>query len=368
MSDNGNTHEEEVQSKEESEFQIDHPSDTELLEVDDDTDNLHAENSEGNPEGNHDGDTNGEDNRDTNGEEVNGDQPTRKKRGLPKTFQANQEKYMAALEKKQKMMSNAKNKKSPLAKHLSNTANEETPVNKTQNQQGMRRMIIAGKVKYVPINSNPNTPTDAALAPAPSTSNVAKPQKEHISKQADHINITDVETAPSNDVAPSKIPIGIAKKMNKYNEMKAKNEEEQGEKAVTKEKTQKKSGGKKLPGRYSKQLEKEIKKQTVKKVKNFADLRRVRALENVELDEDVDTNRASIAELRKLRIEQRKREQAENKKQAINTRESAVQAILSDDKMTKFSKAIAIKNLSVTSRHKKKPRSTMPECTQETSM
>src|SRR5579872_180383 len=38
----------------------------------------------------------------------------RKKRGLPKTFQANQEKYMAAIEKKQKMMNISKNKKNPL--------------------------------------------------------------------------------------------------------------------------------------------------------------------------------------------------------------------------------------------------------------
>ena len=151
--------------------------------------------------------------------------------------------------------------------------------------------------------------------------------------------------------------------MKKYNEMKADNDEQDGKtsKASNSAKPQKKTG-KKLPARYSKQMEKEIKKQTVKKVKNFADLRRVRALEGVELDEDVDTNRASLVELRKLRIEQRKREHAENKKQMINTRESAVQTILSDDKMSKFSKAIAIKNLSVNSRHKKKSKSTMPQC------
>ena len=72
---------------------------------------------------------------------------------------------------------------------------------------------------------------------------------------------------------------------------------------------------------------------------------------------DTDVNKTSMVELRKLKMEQRKNELLAAKKiTETNKKESAVKNILSDDKMTKFSKTVAIKNLSVGSRNNKNNR------------
>jgi len=93
---------------------------------------------------------------------------------------------------------------------------------------------------------------------------------------------------------------------------------------------------------------------TVKNVKNFSDLRRVRALESITDDPNIDTNKASIGELRKLKVEQRKKDQLDAKKKLeSNKKETAIQDILKNDKMSKFAKTVAIKNLSINSRNKK---------------
>lgn len=112
------------------------------------------------------------------------------------------------------------------------------------------------------------------------------------------------------------------------------------------------TNGKKIPTKYAQKIDNDVKKQTVKNVKNFSDLRRVKAIQEVE-HVDVDANKASILELRKIKIEQRKKEQAElrNRNEA-NKRETAMQEILKNDKMSKFAKTVAIKNLSVNSRHR----------------
>ena len=55
-------------------------------------------------------------------------------------------------------------------------------------------------------------------------------------------------------------------------------------------------------------------------------------------------------------MEQRKREQHEQKKKSeANKKETAVQQIKNNEKMSKFAKLVAIKNLSVNSRNKKLP-------------
>ncbi len=58
-------------------------------------------------------------------------------------------------------------------------------------------------------------------------------------------------------------------------------------------------------------------------------------------------------ELRKLKLEQRRREQEEAKKRDANNKDSVIQEILKNDKMSKFAKTVAIKNLSVASRNKR---------------
>lgn len=196
----------------------------------------------------------------------------------------------------------------------------------------------------------------------------------------DKISITDNESTDKNSC--KRIPVSIAKQMDIY---KSTIEKQERMKSNTKNKSKTPksnnsrsqgsqgsqwsnttdtsikcrsqiSGGKRIPSKYAKQIENDIKKQTVKSVKSFTDLRRITALQDISPSSNIDTNRASISELRKLRIEQRKQDQMIQKQKAeINKKESAIQDILKNDKMTKFGKAIAIKQLSVNSRTKKRP-------------
>lgn len=365
----------------------------------------------------------------------------RKKRGLPKTMLANQQKYLEALERQQRMISSKKdkNKNQKNGKKNKNRIEEETPKKSVVNMQppGTRRVIVAGKVKYFPIKNedvdentmtNKNDPqkqeiskTDVKSAKtttlplkASNTKETVIPKQKETNQIENNDEIVDIpvfrkeikqttkqskplpKTRQNNmsiknikDSVPSKVvqagsknretkniinnkkndnnklskilhdndetteptkklPSSLAKKMQIHKTVMAKqipkiNKNKMGS-----------NSGKKIPSKYAKQIENDVKKQTVKNVKNFSDLRRIKALQDINPDIDIDANKASIIELRKLRIEQRKKEQAELKKRAeANKRDSAIQDILRNDKMSKFAKTVAIKNLSVNSRNRR---------------
>ena len=305
----------------------------------------------------------------------------RKKRGLPSKILANQQKYNEVLEKQQKMMSASK-KKPPLDKK---TNKNDTFVKKPDtpaNTEGMRRVIVAGKVKYLPIindSSSHKNPAPAQIQPAPTkqkstdeldgnsilvhrkesnpTTKKQLPPSQQIQQQLQEQQpkpkplreritqeINKQQLADDSDTAPKRIPTAFAKKMEIHKAHVASQ--------ATTDKRNKSSSGKKIPSKYAKQIENDVKKQTVKNVKNFSDLRRIKALQEISTDGDIDANKASILELRKLKLEQRKKDQADQKKRAeSNKKESAIQEILRNDKLTKFAKAVAIKNLSVASRN-----------------
>lgn len=243
----------------------------------------------------------------------------KKKRGLPKTMLANQQKYLEALEKQQRMINTKKEKNKSNNKSKGKSKVNDTPkiVTSTTMQPGMRRVIVAGKVKYIPIR-----------APEPL---ISHPEEKHI-----------VETPPKK--SEKKIPSALQKKMELH----------KAALTMVTAKT-KNAPAKKIPSKYAKQMENDVKKQTIKSVKNFSDLRRIKAIQDLAPDANVDTNKASIIELRKLKMEQRKMEQlAQKKRSEANKRETAVQEILKNDKMSKFAKTVAIKNLSINSRNRKR--------------
>uniref|UniRef100_A0A6C0CA15 Uncharacterized protein n=1 Tax=viral metagenome TaxID=1070528 RepID=A0A6C0CA15_9ZZZZ len=250
--------------------------------------------------------------------------PEKKARGLPRSIMLNQAKYTEALEKQQRMMNGAKKKKNPPTKNAKSAAPSTTE--STISQDGsvpMQRMIIGGKVKYIPIK----------------TTSAPEPQTIAAETTADEIP----------EPIPKKVPSKIADNMEKYN----KQMEDQGKPVETKKNTAKVSS--KIPSRYVGQIEKEIKQSTTKNVKSFTELRKIRMMDDLKIDTDV--NKTSMVELRKLKMEQRKNELLAAKKiTETNKKESAVKNILSDDKMTKFSKTVAIKNLSVGSRNNKNNR------------
>ncbi|QGR54115.1 hypothetical protein [Moumouvirus maliensis] len=316
--------------------------------------------------------------------------PEKKKRGLPKSILANQQKYLEILEK-QNRMSN-KNKK---VNNTKNLKDEEIPKAKINIDGPKRRVVIGGKVKYLPMNKIENNEQDKQILVVRdddkllSETEISKivPQKnaepnniennntendgdlDENSVKIDVIkkrrpvtmnkflkntknntnlsqNIEEKDTENIEEVE-RKIPSSIAKKMEMHAAKQAKETNLPGRKN--------KSGTKKIPSKYAKQMENDVKKQTVRNVKSFSDLRRIKTLQDISSGDIQDTNKASMTELRKLRMEQKKREQAELRKKAEdNKKESAVQEILKNDKMSKFAKVVAIKNLSVNSRNRRR--------------
>ncbi|XWV25924.1 hypothetical protein QJ857_gp1156 [Tupanvirus soda lake] len=418
-------------------------------ESDEDNDN-DVDNNYGAENVNHDSDYDEShiDNEDNNKGETSAN--GRKKRGLPKTMLANQQKYLEALERQQRMISSKKdkNKNQKNGKKNKNRAEEEIPKKSVVNTQppGTRRVIVAGKVKYLPIksenvnettmsNKNITTKQEISKTNTKSTNtkstktfpqtkifnaktNTTSKPKETKQVRNNHENNDETIDIPifkkenkqvmeqtkkipnrsqnnvgvknTKEIIPSKvlqagsktkqntnnkinktsensnrlskildendemteptkkIPSSLAKKMQVHKTVMARHIPN------TKKNKMSNSSGKKIPSKYAKQIENDVKKQTVKNVKNFSDLRRIKALQDINPDIDIDANKASIIELRKLRIEQRKKEQADLKKRAeANKRDSAIQDILRNDKMSKFAKAVAIKNLSVNSRNRR---------------
>lgn len=220
----------------------------------------------------------------------------RKKHGLPKTIMENQKKYIDALEKQQRMINVKKDKDKNKSKM---TAIGKKNVKKENvDDKKIRRVVIGGVAKMVPIGS----------------------PKQIIPDKEELVEVDSIKEEIVAVRRPAK----------------------SGEKS------------RRIPTKYAQQVEIDVKKQTLKNVKSFSDLRRVKAIQDINPENDVDTNRASIAELRRLKIEQRKRDFEENKKKAeTNKRENAIQEILKNDKMSKFAKTVAIHNLSVSSRNRK---------------
>lgn len=242
--------------------------------------------------------------------------PERKKRAVPKKILENQKKYMEALEKQQRLKSPSKNK-AVCKKTVESVATE--PVDKT----GMVRMVVNGRVKYISVNQQ------APLEEFP-TENSDLP----INKSEESVSISEPIEAPLSKKSKGSIDDILNNKDNV-------------------EKPVKRANGR-MPDRYAKQIEKDVKKTTIKNVKTFSDLRRVRTMEDLQVDSTVDLNRVSMNELRRMKMEQKKREVLANKHKQSKT-ESQVQNIMNDEKMSKFSKMIAVNNLAVNSRHKKKP-------------
>ena len=210
-----------------------------------------------------------------------------RKRGPPKALLEKRKAYNEALEKRSGKKQVVQKEEKPVIQEV---------VEQTDAPQEMRRVIVAGKVKYLPVKtSQPKTTIHTSTRP---------------------VAVSPVQS------------ISTARRMAGSNI----------------------SNTKKIPQKYAKQMENEYKKQTIKNVKNFSDLRRVRAMQDIVNNSGIDVNKASINELRRLRNEQRRQEQDQSRIRASNSKETAIQEILNNDKMSELAKTLAIKNLSVTNR------------------
>lgn len=117
-------------------------------------------------------------------------------------------------------------------------------------------------------------------------------------------------------------------------------------------------GGKHVPKKYVKFIENDVKLKASKNIRTLVELKRINAINALDSDCNFDASKASMAELRKLRLEQRQKKQSELKKKLEdNKKDDIIQNILKNDKMTQLSKALAIKNLSINSKYNSKYKS-----------
>lgn len=278
----------------------------------------------------------------------------RKQRGLPKLIMANQQKYIESLERQKRMMQSKKSK-NPQSNNqkIKSSKNKTTitPVMTVTDQTKLRRVNIAGKIKYVPIKQGPEIQEQLIVQKNQDIQNIQKNQDIQNMQKNQDIGIKENQDIgiKENKRADKPVPKIIEKKALEYKmKMQKSKPSNQSKQSIAK-------SGTRMPHRFAQKVEKNVREKTTKNITNFVDLRRLKAIHDIEPNSKIDANKASIQELRKIKIQQHKQNQADAKKKAeSNKRESAIQEILRDEKMSKLSKALAIKKLSVNSRHKTK--------------
>ena len=258
---------------------------------------------------------------------------TRKPRGMPRGLMNNQLKYIAILEKQKKMQSPKKDKKSqPKSKEYTNVTSQHI---------GKRRVIVGGVVKYLP----------CAVPQCDQGNSCDKDKSATVNDGSKlEMNGDSMEFKLGTNSESTELKLTDISEHEKKLEM---NGDSMEPKCTLKNTTNSRTkGGRHIPERYARQINKDIKTKAAKNINNFSDLRRIRAIDQIEHDPSFDAEKASIVELRKMKAEQRRRERQElNNTQGLCKRESTVQAILKNDRMSKFAKTVAIKNLSINSRH-----------------
>ena len=326
--------------------------------------------------------------------------PEQKKRGMPSSMLANQQKYAEVRDKQLKVLENMKKSGKQQSTSTKSTKSTKSDVNITltkinsgfnadtqgsELESDLVRINVGGKVRYVPqsqetINSKKSTVPDKKVTPRTRGMTDSNDSDRSVSSKStrDTNDAGKDRTRDSNDSGKSisKIretndsskSISRARDSNDSNKSISRmRESNDSSKSISRTrdmdnsvstqslrnrdtKNMQSSNGR-MPDRYAKEIEKTVKVSTSKNVKNFTDLRRVKMLEN--LDTSVDAKTASMNELRRLKMDNRRRELEESKKKAPESKkESAVQQIVNNEQMSKFSKAIAIKNLSTSSRAK----------------
>lgn len=231
----------------------------------------------------------------------------REKRGIPKSMLANQKKYQDALDRQQAMGKKANQKP---------TVSVSTTETTLQPRQATRRIVVGGRVRHIPIVASPPEKfttmpaTPVAQAPTVDTPDATTP----------------TETIPESVHQEPSTP-GFSRKPSR-----------------------------RIPQKFALQNEMDIKKKTISNVKTFAELRKVATMQTLNPTDSMDITKASIAELRKLKLEQRKQEQEAHRRQQETTKnDSVLKNIMGDENLSQYGKLLAIKKLSAGNRSTRQP-------------
>jgi hypothetical protein len=259
-----------------------------------------------------------------------------RKKTIPKAILENKKKYLENREKMQRLQEEER-------KSQDNQLAPKTVLKRTVPEgQKMRRINIGGRIKYVPIKevSITNCPEPIVTK---SVTNYTSPDgsvKKSITQTIKHSESSFNSSSFGENDVPKNRP------------------------TIKKSSTCSNARQKKIPPQIAKKIEEQVKRQTKKNARNINDLRKINALENLDLNGQ-DPEMIGMQELRKMRAQQRKRELEEKRKEESNYKDSAVQQILGDESLSKFAKMVAIKNLSVNSRKRQVAKPKHSENTQK---
>jgi hypothetical protein len=156
--------------------------------------------------------------------------PEIKTRPIPRKYAENQKKFMEAQEKEQKLLGikKNKNKNNPHSKKTASTNNGQNTSQSVQ-REGMRRVVVAGKIKYIPMINceQDNTPTE--IVDSVSTNDKLESTHEKLESTHEKLEstvdtpVSTINNVDTEDEPPAKrIPAGIAKAATKYEENRAK--------------------------------------------------------------------------------------------------------------------------------------------------
>lgn len=315
--------------------------------------------------------------------------PEVKKRGPPSAFIKNQQKYNEVRDKEKKLLEASKKKSKAAAGSLTNSTTAKNlksktePTVQTQDTTDMIRVNVGGKFKYVSKSESviepkiteekvieekviePKVIEPKVIEPKVTTSESYNPMNR--TKRYGYLSNTD-PTEKKIEPKSSKIVPDRTKTdpviYNRETVGSAVIDRDKGTTNVARMRDRDISktafnsrpvphsmSTSKIPSKYAKEMEKTVKTNTVKNVKNFSELRRVKLAENLDV---TDTQKSTMNELRKLNMVQKQKDFEEAKKKNSNEskRESAVQQVMNDESLSKFAKAVKIKSMSTSSRQK----------------
>jgi hypothetical protein len=266
----------------------------------------------------------------------------KREKKIPKSILLGQQKYLEQKEREMKMKDGkkAKNQKT----HKKDVVESKTSLNSANST--MKRVFIGGKLKYIPVLQQDHTDSEKKDI------NEQKDKNEILNKINSNNLLNQMLVKEEKEEEEEK---GLQQKSSNKPMLKKQLEAHTINKDNSQQKMLREAGVRfndkhsldskstRVPVKYAKTIEDEIKKKTIKNVKTFSDLKKIHEMQN--LDINGDPSKISIVELRKLNLEKKRKEFEENKQKMENKKESAVQSILNDEKMSKFSKMVKIKNL-----------------------
>jgi hypothetical protein len=262
---------------------------------------------------------NDNDNVNDNDNDNDNDKPEIPKRGPPSRYLKAKQDYERAVEKQMQMQAMMKKKDSPTllkkGKFAGPNANVSTnATNKSRFDTGTKRNIASVKTPRTDTldnaNSNANTNTNA--------------KEELLDQETDDSTNVQVQIQSK---SVTRIPTKYANKME-----------------LQKARDDRISMTPSIPSRYASHMKDEAKERNLKNVKTLSELRRVKEANSL----DVENQRATLLQLKQIRVEQKLKEKEDLKQKAlVGKKETEIKKIMESNDLTPFQKLLRVKHMSV---------------------